>query len=843
MRRGSFGIIILNEMTKIKDQLEVLKRLNRFSQCFGKITTIEELANNVSEVLDDLLDIESSGLYLYDFQGKKLKLLIAKGFTDEERTEAELTALERHPGYVFRSGQTVHIPDTENDPSNATITSKRSFIVRSRLYVPVLSGNQPVGAFGIVSSQKNRFSEEYQVILSFICNIAGNIYATIINNAGQKKAHDHLAAISIRLETLIKNLQSGILVEDQDRRIALLNKAFCDMFGIPVEPEILFGSDCSDSAEQSKNMFADPDNFVKRIEVILREKKTVTGEELELVDGRIFERDYIPIFLGSQFLGNLWQYRDITARVQIGKELLKATTEARSANSAKSSFLANMSHEIRTPLNAVIGLSRLMRDTPLNPEQEILNRKLLISGENLLGIINEVLDFSKIEAGRIELEEIPFNLKDVLDRVHSFLSHVAGEKDITLSSSMETAYPKAVIGDPVRLQQVLTNLVNNAIKFTSEGGVRISCTLNSEKATKASFLFSVTDTGIGISEKNLKGIFEKYKQEDESVNRVYGGTGLGLPISKQLVSLMGGDLKVESEKGVGSRFFFTLEFDTTDVAILREMNRKIFLDRDALKGKVILVVEDNGFNQFIARSILEKWNVETDIAADGKEAIVKAREKKYDVILMDMQMPVMDGCTATKFLRKELKISTPVIALTAYATKDAIDSAMEAGMNGYMTKPFDEETLFSQLLSVFGITPQFIASEETPVKPVPIKIESQPLLFNLDQISQLFDDDTTEIIATINSFIELTPLYADAILAAWEQNNMEEVAEAAHKLKSSLELLATENLRTNINLIHDYAKGKHNLEKLPALMKYFGENIPLMIDQLKEKEKELRQNQ
>ncbi|MCX6283728.1 MAG: GAF domain-containing protein, partial [Bacteroidetes bacterium] len=333
-------------MTKIHDQLEILKRLDAFSKCFTKTTTIEQLASEVSRVLDDLLDIESSGLYLYDFKEGRLKLLVAKGFTDEEREEADRTAMDRHPGHVFRTGTMLNIPDTENDPSQISVSSKRSFIVRSRLYVPVLNGDQPVGAFGIVSSQINRFNEEYRVLLSFICNIAGGIYANILNNEKQKDAHDHLAAITIRLETLIKNLQSGILVEDQDRRIALINKWFCTMFGIPVEPEILLGSDCSNSAEQSKGMFTEPESFVSRIEKILRDKIAVNGEELELTDGRIFERDYIPIFLEGRFLGNLWQYRDITARIRIQKDFQRATEEARSANSAKSTFLANMSHEI-----------------------------------------------------------------------------------------------------------------------------------------------------------------------------------------------------------------------------------------------------------------------------------------------------------------------------------------------------------------------------------------------------------------------------------------------------------------------------------------------------------------
>jgi signal transduction histidine kinase/CheY-like chemotaxis protein/putative methionine-R-sulfoxide reductase with GAF domain/HPt (histidine-containing phosphotransfer) domain-containing protein len=829
-------------MLKIKDQLAVLKRLNCFSQCFGKITTIEELATSVNEVLEDLLDIESSGLYLYDFQEKRLKLLIAKGFTEQERIEADRTAMERHPGYVFKTGKTLNIPDTENDPSNMTLSSKRSFVVLSRLYIPVLNGNEPVGAFGIVSGQKNRFTEDYQLVLSFICNIAGGVYANIVNNAEQQKAHDHLEAITVRLATLIKNLQAGILVEDQYRTIALINQKFCDMFGIPVEPDSLFGADCSDSAEQSKEMFTDPEHFVAHINTILGEKLPVTGEQLELADGRIFERDYVPIFLAGKFLGNLWQYRDTTARMTIEKDLRKAMAEAKLATSAKSTFLANMSHEIRTPLNAVIGLSRLMNDTRMTPEQKLLNDKLRISGENLLGIINEILDFSKIEAGRVELENIPFNLTDSIDRVYSFLSHVAEEKTIALTTSMEVSYPKAVIGDPVRLQQILINLVNNALKFTSEGGVALTCKLINETTEKAVFLFSVADTGIGISEENLQNIFEKFKQEDESVTRVYGGTGLGLAISRQLVGLMGGELKVESEKGKGSRFFFSLEFKTTDSARLRQMDRKIYMDPEMLRGRSILVAEDNELNQFIARSILQKWNTQVEIASNGKEAVEKVKKKTYDLILMDMQMPVMDGLMATKIIRNELNMTTPVIALTAFATKDAIEKTVIAGMNGYLTKPFEEETLFSQLLSAFGISPRFMSDAEiTQQKEQQVPV-MRDLHYDLGKLSKLLGGDQSEIIDLIEQFIELTPEYSNALYAAFEQNNIEEISKAAHKIKSSLELLASGNLRSNINLIHDYAKNKEHLEKLPKLMKYYRENIPVLLKQLEEKMLEMRRD-
>jgi CheY-like chemotaxis protein len=397
-----------------------------------------------------------------------------------------------------------------------------------------------------------------------------------------------------------------------------------------------------------------------------------------------------------------------------------------------------------------------------------------------------------------------------------------------------------VIGDPVRLQQVLINLVNNAIKFTAEGGVDLTCSLLKEENDRAVFLFSVSDTGIGISEENLRNIFEKFKQEDDSVTRVYGGTGLGLAISKQLVGLMGGDLQVESQKGKGSRFFFRVEFATTDVAVLREVNRKIYVDPEALSGKHILVVEDNEFNQFIARSILIKWNTIPDIASNGKEAIEKVRQNKYDLILMDMQMPVMDGLTATRIMRNELQIKTPVIALTAYATSDAIEKALAAGMNGYLAKPFEEETLYCRLLSSFDIPPRYMSDEEASSENNNREPGKPALQYDLTKLLKLLGDDKDEIIDLIEKFIELTPEYSEALFEAFGQNNIEDVARTSHKIKSSLELVASGNLRSNIKLINEYSRNRENLDKLPKLVKYYRENVPVLLSQLGEKAEEMK---
>ena len=935
-------------MLKVKDHLGLLDRLNQFASLYSSIETLQELAVKVEEVLDDIMEIERSGLYLYDFQEHRLKLLIAKGFNEDELKEADRTAMDRHPGYVFRTKSILNIPDTENDPEQRSVSSTRSFIVRSRLFVPVMNGAQAVGAFGIVSSRKNNFNDETVAVLSFICNISGGIYGNILTQAelrmtsliaretdnaviitgkdgltqwvnrsferitgytseeikgvrpgellqgektdreivsmiaaaiankepieadllnyhkdgqpywvrlqmqpvfnakgvltnfisiqhditNQKKVQDEMASVSTRLSTLIKNLQYGILMEDQDRNIALINKKFCDMFGIPVEPELLLGSDCSDSARQSKHMFKYPDEFLERIELILKDKKTVTDEELELADGRIFERDYIPIFLDERFLGNLWQYRDITSRKKIETDLRKAIKDAESANAAKSLFLAKMSHEIRTPLNAVIGLSKLMRDTPLNLEQSKLNDNLIIASDNLLEIINEILDFSKIEAGKIELENVPFSIHDVMKRVYSFQEFAAEEKLITLTTIIGDQVPSAIIGDPLRLQQVLTNLVSNAIKFTKNGLVVVSCKLVSSSGITAGLLFAVTDTGIGISKENLGHVFERFRQEDDSVTRLYGGTGLGLAISRQLVNLMGGELRVESEKGKGSCFFFTLQFRITDAKVLQKTRKVIIFEPHILDDKKILVAEDNEFNQFIVKSILEKWGASVDLAENGQVAVSQLWLLDYDLILMDLQMPLMDGLTATRMIREELQKNTPIIALTANVTREAIKRTSEAGMNEYISKPFDEEDLYLKVMKAVGKEPSYeteISASDELVLP---KVEREEIYYDLSHLSRTFGGDNEQVRNSLVRFTEFIPGYYNALLSAFERKDYAEINKALHKIQSSLNTIATKNIKEIVRKIHECCEEQSDPDLLETLFAELNEFFPVLLSQV-----------
>ena len=386
-------------------------------------------------------------------------------------------------------------------------------------------------------------------------------------------------------------------------------------------------------------------------------------------------------------------------------ELVDSKKKAEYSSKAKEQFLANMSHEIRTPINGIDGMAKLLEKTLLSPTQKEFVSAIRISSDNLLVIINDILDISKIEAGKLSLEKIGFNIKEVLFQTIKSCYYKAEEKGIILESSIDKNIADILIGDPTRIGQIIINLLNNAIKFTSEGSVKLNCSLI--KATKNSnlIIFEVIDTGIGIETNKLTTIFESFSQEDSSTTRKYGGTGLGLSISKQLVELFNSTLQVKSIKGKGTTFYFSIEFPIGSSIDLVE-NKNPLIHPDALKNKRILVVEDNQINQFLVISLLKKWNVILDVAENGKIAIEKLNEQSYDVILMDMQMPIMGGIEATSIIRTKLKLTTPIIALTARAIKGDDKECLNAGMDDYVSKPFNESDLVNKILKLitYGTT-------------------------------------------------------------------------------------------------------------------------------------------
>jgi len=385
---------------------------------------------------------------------------------------------------------------------------------------------------------------------------------------------------------------------------------------------------------------------------------------------------------------------EITRRKAVEKQLLLAKEEAEKASMAKSEFLSIISHEIRTPLNAVLGMGHLLLKNNPRPDQVDNLRALKTSSDNLLMLINDILDFNKIEAGKLDLEETSFNIKKLVKDIITANTNSANDRENKIVLNIDGALPEYFMGDSLRMGQVLNNLVSNAVKFTQRGTITVSVALRELKEGSAFVEFSVEDTGVGISEENYAAIFLPFIQASTSITRQYGGTGLGLAITKRILLLLGSDISISSVIGKGSVFSFVLELKIVD-STENQPAEDDTVDFD-LDNKSILLVEDTLFNVLYATQLLESWKAKVNVAENGSIAVEMLRQNKCDLVLMDLQMPVMDGYTATLKIR-EFNTETPIIALTASATSDVRKKVIEVGMQDYVTKPFNPNDFFVKL--------------------------------------------------------------------------------------------------------------------------------------------------
>ena len=383
----------------------------------------------------------------------------------------------------------------------------------------------------------------------------------------------------------------------------------------------------------------------------------------------------------------------VKQRKEIERKLKEAMTKAQQASIAKSEFLSVMSHEIRSPLNVIIGMAHILQKDEHLPAQRENLEVLDITSKSLLMLINDILDYNKIESGKLELDCAPFDLRKLISNIKKANLVAAQEKGIKLKVLMDDDVPDGVLGDSVRIGQVVTNLVSNAIKFTKEGSVKINVMVLEEDEKELLLRIAIKDTGIGITEEQQAKIFQSFTQARSDTTREYGGTGLGLAITKKLLQLMGCEVKVVSEIGKGSTFYFDIRMMATEIS-----HHSVDFDEESkdLRNARMLVVDDMEFNLVIVRKVVSGWNIQLDLARNGQEAVEKIRHNEYDIVLMDLQMPVMDGRQATEEVRK-FNTDIPIIALTASSNESTKRSLLEAGINAYLSKPFNPEELYQKL--------------------------------------------------------------------------------------------------------------------------------------------------
>ncbi len=485
-----------------------------------------------------------------------------------------------------------------------------------------------------------------------------------------------------------------------------------------------------------------------------------------------------------------------------------ATRIAEDAVKAKQQFLSNMSHEIRTPMNAIIGFTKVVLKTELSVKQREYLDAIKISGDALIVLINDILDLAKVDAGKMSFEQTPFKITASLSAMLHLFETKIQEKNLELVKDYDDRIPAVLVGDPVRLHQIILNLVSNAVKFTNEGKITVSTRLLSEDAEKATVEFMVTDTGIGIPDNKIDYIFENFQQATSGTARLYGGTGLGLAIVKKLVEAQGGEIALKSKLKEGSSFSFSLNFQKTKAEA--EVESVLHIPDEESKNIKVLVVEDIALNQLLMKTLLDDFGFERDIAANGKIAIEKLQDKSYDIILMDLQMPEMNGFEATEYIRNTMHSKIPIIALTADVTTVDLAKCRSVGMNDYIAKPVDERLLYSKIVGLVKKTHPIT----TPMDAVFSSVK-KPRCIDLDYLNHRTKSNPVVMMEMISLYLEQTPPLILAMKKGFEQKDWASLHSAVHKIIPSFSIMGINISFENMaKKVQEYAHTQESSEEI-----------------------------
>lgn len=633
-------------------------------------------------------------------------------------------------------------------------------------------------ADGVMVALNSRGEKLYLLYQNFLVNAEGEqpyVIGFSQDITARVKAEKALRTSEEKYRSIIENMNLGLLQVTPEENIVYANQSFCKMSGYTADellgknaPQLFSGAGGSDGAAMATERRKHGESDVYELEVMNK-----NGEQKWwLISGAPIYDDR------NEFIGSIGIHLDITSQKQLEEDLRWAKSEAEKSAHTKEIFLANMSHEIRTPMNAIIGLGKLLARTRLDGQQSFYLEVIRSASDNLMVIINDLLDFSRIEAGKVTMEKMSFRLNDHVSKSLQILKYKAEEKGLLLECRCDERIAEVLVGDPYRLSQVLMNLLSNAVKFTERGSVTMECSLVEDRGSEQALQFRVTDTGIGMSEEFMEHLFDKFSQEDESISRRYGGTGLGMSISKQLIELMGGQIHVASKKNEGTSISFTLRLPVGNVSELQD-TEEVLPDAAILSGRRILLAEDNAMNRLLVTTILSQYGAAVTEVADGQQAVQALATGSYDVVLMDMQMPVMNGLEATRAIRAGINATVPIIALTANAQQQEAQRCRDAGMNDFIAKPFDEGPMVTLIARWLGQSVQQESGVKEEKKPADTLIDLAGIHAMgigdefVRNLSELFLEEMTAAIRKME----------EAVM----HNDMQALSDAAHKIKPSFQ--------------------------------------------------------